>query len=74
VSKEKNKLLSRKTHGDFALLIAVCLLAITGTVFIYSASNYSALATYGDGFYFVKKQAIGIALGINVYVQRRQEN
>ena len=64
MSKEKNKLLSRKTHGDFALLIAVCLLAITGTVFIYSASNYSALATYGDGFYFVKKQALGIALGI----------
>ncbi len=57
-------LLSKKARGDYALLIAVALLAIIGTVFIYSASNYSALATYGDAFYFVKKQVIGIALGI----------
>ncbi len=53
-----------KTKGDYPLVIAVILLAVIGTVFIYSASNYSALATYGDAFYFVKKQAIGIALGI----------
>ncbi len=50
--------------GDYLLIIAVVLLAVIGTVFIYSASNYSALATYGDAFYFVKKQAVGIALGI----------
>ncbi len=50
--------------GDYPLIIAVVLLATIGTVFIYSASNYSALATYGDAFYFVKKQVIGIALGI----------
>ena len=35
---------------------------------IYSASNYSALATYKDAYYFVKKQAIGIALGSVVMV------
>ena len=40
------------------------MLAIIGTVFIFSASNYSALKTYGDSFYFVKKQVVGIALGI----------
>ena len=51
-------------RGDFVLLIFVVLLAIIGTIFIYSASNYSALATYGDAFYFVKKQIIGISLGI----------
>lgn len=50
--------------GDFLLLVAVVILAVIGTVFIYSASNYSALATYGDAFYFVKKQVIGILLGI----------
>ncbi len=49
--------------GDYFLIIAVVVLAIIGTIFIYSASNYSALATYGDAFYFVKKQSIGIALG-----------
>ncbi|MBR2871182.1 MAG: putative lipid II flippase FtsW [Clostridia bacterium] len=39
-------------------------MAIIGTIFIYSASNYSAKATYDDSFYFVKKQVIGILLGI----------
>ncbi len=53
-----------KNRGDYLLIVAVVLLAVIGTVFIYSASNYSALATYGDAFYFVKKQAIGIALGV----------
>lgn len=62
------KFLSKKGGGDYALLIAVVLLAAVGTVFIYSASNYSATATYGDAFYFVKKQAIGIVLGIFVMI------
>lgn len=52
--------------GDYALIVAVALLAVIGTVFIYSASNYSAAATYNDAFYFVKKQAIGIAMGLIV--------
>ena len=45
------------------LLIAVFVLAVIGTVFIYSASCYSAKATYGDEFFFVKKQVLGIAIG-----------
>ncbi|MBQ6922567.1 MAG: putative lipid II flippase FtsW [Clostridia bacterium] len=57
--------IKRKVNGgDYSLLIAVVLLTVIGTVFIYSASNYSARATYGDAFYFVKKQAIGIVLGV----------
>lgn len=60
----KSELLkTRKNNGDIWLLVAVCLLTVVGTVFIYSASNYSALATYGDSFYFVKKQLIGVLLG-----------
>ena len=54
----------KNNNPDYILLIAVVLLAIIGTVFIYSASNYSAKATYKDEWYFVKKQSIGIALGI----------
>lgn len=68
IHKSKNsafdKPLKKSGKGDYFLLLAVVLLAVVGCVFIYSASNYSALATYGDAFYFVKKQAIGIALGI----------
>ncbi|MBE5750248.1 MAG: putative lipid II flippase FtsW [Clostridiales bacterium] len=59
----KDSLLSKKQGGEKGLLIAVIMLAVIGTVFIYSASNYSALKTYGDAFYFVKKQIIGIVLG-----------
>ena len=50
--------------GDYLLLVSVVLLAVIGMVFIYSASNYSAQKTYGDAFYFVKKQGLGVALGI----------
>ncbi len=59
---------STKQKGDVLLLIAVVVLAVIGTVFIYSASNYSANKTYGDPFYFVKKQVIGIILGVIVMV------
>ena len=62
----KNSTLNKKVRGggEYPLLIAVVLLAVIGTVFIYSASNYSAKKTYGDAYFFVKKQVIGIALGI----------
>lgn len=53
-----------KPKGDYVLCIAVVLLSVVGTVFIYSASNYSALATYNDAYYFVKKQVLGILLGL----------
>ena len=62
----KSLIYKQKNHGDIPLLVAVSLLAIIGTVFIYSASNYSALSTYGDAFYFVKKQVIGIVIGVVV--------
>lgn len=64
--KEKRTVKSKKrsNNGDILLLIAVVFLTVVGTVFIYSASNYSAKATYGDAFYFVKKQITGITLGL----------
>ena len=42
------------------------MLAAFGVVAIYSASGYVAQTQYGDKWYFVKKQAIGFALGIAV--------
>ena len=54
----------KTTKGDALLIIAVTLLSIIGTIFIYSASRYSALKTYGDALYFVKKQIVGIVLGV----------
>ncbi|MBQ3115734.1 MAG: putative lipid II flippase FtsW [Clostridia bacterium] len=58
------KSLQKRQRGDIALLIAVVSLSLIGTLFIYSASNYSADKTYGDKFYFVKKQLIGIVVGL----------
>lgn len=56
--------LRRKTKGDLFLPIAVTALALIGTVFIYSASSYTAAKTYGDSLFFVKKQLIGVTLGV----------
>ena len=58
----------KNTHGDYLLLVAVVVLAIIGTVFIYSASNYTANKTYGDAFYFVKKQVVGVVLGVGAMI------
>ncbi len=57
-------LVTSKSRGNIFIPISVTILAVIGTVFIYSASCYSAKATYGDAFYFVKKQVVGILLGI----------
>ena len=58
------KIKLKKSKPDYFLLIAVVFLSLLGTLFIYSASRYSAESTYGDSLFFVKKQLIGIALGI----------
>ena len=62
----RKSFLTTKNKGDYLLVVAVVLLAIIGCVFIYSASNYSAQKTYGDSLYFVKKQVIGVCLGVVV--------
>ena len=64
----KNLAKKSKKRGDILLLVAVVLLSIIGVIFIYSASNFSAQKTYGDSFFFVKKQIIGIVIGIIVMI------
>ncbi|MDE6505191.1 MAG: putative lipid II flippase FtsW [Clostridia bacterium] len=57
----------KKQHtkaGDIPLLICVVLMSVFGCVMIYSASSYTAEVQYGDSLYFVKKQIIGVVLGI----------
>lgn len=44
-------------------VIAV-VLSVFGAVMIYSASSYSAQRTYGDAFFYVKKQVFALILGI----------
>lgn len=57
-----------KKMGDVPLLICVVFMACFGCIMIYSASSYTAEVQYGDSLYFVKKQLIGVFLGIAAMV------
>lgn len=52
-----------KNYGDFLLLTIPVLLSLFGALMVYSASKYSAEISYGNKFYFFKKQLIGVSLG-----------
>lgn len=65
-AKPLKKVNSRGIKEPF-LPLAVALLCVLGLVFIYSASYYVADKTYGDKFYFVKKQVAGYGLGGAAY-------
>ncbi len=43
------------------IVIALC---VIGLIFVYSASSVFALETLGSSFYFVKKQIIGLIIGL----------
>lgn len=55
--------LRRGSKGDISLIVCVCAMVAFGCVMIYSASCYIGRVQYGDSFYFVKKQLIGVAFG-----------
>lgn len=55
--------IKHKNYGDFLLLIIPVLLSLFGALMVYSASKYSAEISYGNKFYFFKKQLIGVSLG-----------
>ena len=52
-----------KPRGDISILILTFALAAFGVLAIYSASRYIAKTQYGDEWYFVKKQLLGLVLG-----------
>jgi cell division protein FtsW len=49
---------------DVLLLMVVLLLAVIGTVAVYSASYFKASEDYGNSHYFLSKQLIRLVLGI----------
>ncbi len=55
--------LKKKHKFNYTLFILMMLLLAIGCVFVYSASCYSAQVTYGDKFFFLKKQLFGIVVG-----------
>ncbi|MFZ5563687.1 MAG: FtsW/RodA/SpoVE family cell cycle protein, partial [Thermodesulfobacteriota bacterium] len=51
---------------DLGLLFPVLILAGIGVVMVYSASSHIAAQRFGDGAYFLKRQAIFLAAGIGL--------
>lgn len=49
--------------GNVWIPVLVLLLSAFGVVMVYSASCYTAETQYGNAFYFMKKQLIGLILG-----------
>ncbi|MBR3681129.1 MAG: cell division protein FtsW [Clostridia bacterium] len=49
--------------GDLPLLVTVILLALYGTVMVASAGYSFAQLRYGDALYFIKRQAVWLAIG-----------
>ena len=51
-------------NGDVLIPILAVLIACFGCLAVYSASQYSAEVLYSDKFLYLKKQVIGLVLGV----------
>lgn len=54
-------------NKNYKLIFYVVILSLFGLLMIYSASCYGSKIKYGDSFYFVKKQAIGLIIGVVLF-------
>lgn len=63
IEKTAKNAITHKNYGDFLLLIIPLLLSLFGALMVYSASKYTAEITYGNKFYFLKKQLVGVGIG-----------
>ena len=50
--------------NSLIILICTVLLVIFGCVMVYSASKYSASVNYNDQFFYLKKQILGVVIGL----------
>lgn len=65
MTKTNNSLAKRKKKPiDLGLLITIFILLSLGLIIVLSASAPSALSTYGDSYYFFKRQLISAVIGI----------
>lgn len=63
----------QKIVQDAAIIqIVVATLLIIGIIFIYSSSSFYSIERYGTAFYYVKRQLVGLALGIAAYFLGRK--
>ncbi len=60
--------LKKRYRFNFGLLILMTIFLCLGLLFVYSASFYSAYLSYGDKFFFLKKQLFGICVGFVLFI------
>jgi len=58
------RLLDKPLTSYYLVLGATLLLTVLGLVMVLSASSVTAFKAYGESYYFVEKQAVGVALGL----------
>lgn len=61
---KQNVIIKNPPRADLAFIIPVIILAIFGTVMVFSASGPYSYARYGDTAYFMKRQIIWISVGL----------
>ena len=63
---------SKRTNCDPILCLVVAALVLIGIVMVYSSSAVYALEEFNDPYYFLKRQATWLVLGLGLFVVRRQ--
>ena len=63
-----NLRVNKKSKFNLYLFFVMLILLAIGCVFVYSASFYSAEISYGDKFFFLKKQLFGIVVGFVLFL------
>ena len=58
------KKIKSQAHLDGIFLLLVALLATYGTLMVFSAGYYYAGTRYGDEYYFIKRQALWLVIGV----------
>ena len=56
--------MKNQSKSRYVVLICTIFLACFGCVMVYSASKYSATVNYGNQFFYLTKQIIGVVIGL----------
>lgn len=64
MTREREMTVGRRHGPDYALLAVLSVLVVIGLIFVYSSSYALGYAQYGDANYFVKRQALYLAVGV----------
>lgn len=66
--KKKIRIRSKYGAGDFYIVVTTLILTVIGMVAVFSASYYTAISKYGDPNYYLKNNAVWMAIGWVVFV------